>query len=78
MRAYDILSPQNGINKDEVQRAKSHQFYDNLQKGQVQNTDFERYIYGGNYNEKISDDRDKIEDEIQLKMLQDFKAPKRA
>jgi hypothetical protein len=42
-----------------------------LQKGQVDHKDFERYIYGGTFNEKNFDDRDKVETEMRQKLAQE-------
>jgi hypothetical protein len=60
-KAYEVFSPDDGSRKTDNYQNKSKEFYENLARGQVDHKDFERYIYGGSYNQKITDDRDKQE-----------------
>ena len=48
----------------------NNEFYDRLQKGDVERKDFERYIYGGSKNlQQKEDGRDKIEAHDRREML---------
>ena len=50
---------------------KVRQFHQDLQNGLAKPEDFERYIYGGNYDRKvISDDRDRAEDKVRDQIKQ--------
>jgi hypothetical protein len=35
-----------------------------LKKGTAATEDFERYIYGGTYNKRTTDQRDRVEEEV--------------
>ena len=71
-RAYQVLSPPQDSQKFDKLKSKSCQFYDDLKKGQVENKDFERYIYGGQHIKKNPDERDRIEENLR-DSIKDFK-----
>ena len=48
--AYNIFFPDTNEMKMDRYKNKSKEFFENLKKGQVEAKDFERYIYGGQYN----------------------------
>lgn len=54
--AYNIFFPDKNEHKSDQFRNRSKEFFDNLKKGQVDNTDFERYIYGAQFNKRTSDE----------------------
>jgi hypothetical protein len=60
--AYNLFFPNQHEVKMDRYRDKSKEFYDNLKKGNVAVEDFERYVYGGEKNRKVQDDRDKMDD----------------
>lgn len=68
VQAYELFSPKTNAKKSDQFQNTNKQFYDNIKKGQVNHEDFERYIYGGTYNKKTTDDRDKVEDEMRQKL----------
>ena len=46
-------------------KKKADMYYRDLNKGMADPKDFERYIYGGNYDRKFyHDDRDAVEDKV--------------
>ena len=54
--------PTNNL-KEKMGYNKRDKYYQDLKSGQAKPEDFERYIYGGNYDRKFqSDDRDALED----------------
>lgn len=63
-KAYEVFYPSPNESQEAKLRPKTQEFYDNLAKGQVEHSDFERYIYGGSYNQRSRDERDNIENEI--------------
>ena len=68
--AYGALTPgQDHLRTDTLEKLlpdqKREKFYQDLKTGLARPEDFERYIYGGNYDRKFGhDDRDRIEDEV--------------
>ena len=68
--AYGALQPgSNNLSTDNLEKLmpnqKRNQFYQDLQRGLAKPEDFERYVYGGNYDRKKGhDDRDAIEDKV--------------
>jgi hypothetical protein len=58
MRAYEVFTPVTDVKKSDEFKSTNKQFYEDLKRGLVSNEDFERYIYGGNRNEKGKDERD--------------------
>ena len=67
-QAYDIFNTKRDERKMDQFQSTNKQFYDNLKKGQVNNEDFERYIYGGTFNKRTSDERDRIEDDVRKQL----------
>ena len=67
-RAYESFVPTTERQRSDQFRNTTQEFYKNLSRGQVDNKDFERYIYGGSYNKLVEDDRDKIETEMRQKL----------
>ena len=48
---------------------KVRKYYDDMKAGLAKPEDFERYLYGGNYDRKFfHDDRDAIEDQARNKL----------
>ena len=48
---------------------KREQFHRDLKTGMAKPEDFERYIYGGNYDRKFyHDDRDAVEDKVRAQI----------
>ena len=43
-------------------RDTNAEFYRNLKKGDVDPKEFERYIYGGSFNKRNTDESDRVED----------------
>ena len=68
--AYGALQPgRDDMRTDNLEKLmptqKRNQFYQDLQRGLAKPEDFERYVYGGNYDSKFGhDDRDAIEDKV--------------
>lgn len=54
--AFEVFIPAPSADRMDKFRSKNDDFYKNLKKGQADVKDFERYIYGGNYNEMSKDD----------------------
>ena len=66
--AYEVLHPTadylptNNLDKL-MPTQRRDKFFKDLEKGMANKEDFERYIYGGNYDRKFyTDERDKMED----------------
>jgi hypothetical protein len=56
--AYEVFVPPPTADKSDRFRNKAGDFYKNLQKGQADVKDFERYVYGGSHNERSKDATD--------------------
>ena len=56
--AYQIFFPDQGLLKGDKLRNKSKDFFDGLQRGDVDAKDFEKYVYGGQHNNRQSDVKD--------------------
>jgi hypothetical protein len=66
--AYELFVPAPAADRMDKFRSKSDDFYKNLKKGQADVKDFERYIYGGNYNEMSKDATDIAEKDLEKTM----------
>ncbi|TNV72714.1 hypothetical protein FGO68_gene3592 [Halteria grandinella] len=66
--AYGLFVAPPDTHSSEKYKNKSEQFYKNIKKGQVDPTQFERYVYGGSYAQRTSDEVDKIESEVNQQM----------
>ena len=66
--AFHALQPDSDyLSTDNLEKLLPHQrrekFYKDVEKGMARPEDFERYVYGGNYDRKFyTDSRDRIED----------------
>ena len=63
IRAYAAINPDRKpyIKNRELLQNQNEKFYADLKKGVADPKDFERYIYGGAYNTRNTDDRDRDE-----------------
>lgn len=70
--AYHVFVPPPDAHQSDKFKNTNKQFYDNIKKGQVDHTEFERYIYGGTYAKRSQDNVDKVEEEVN-KQMRDYK-----
>ena len=70
--AYEVFVPPPTSDRMDQYRNKSGDFYKNLRKGQADVKDFERYIYGGSYNEMTKDQTDIVEKEME-KVMKEYR-----
>ena len=65
--AYNVFVPPTEANKSDKFQNRSEEFYNNIKKGQADVKDFERYVYGGTFNDRNKDQTDQIEAEVKKK-----------
>ncbi|CDW81037.1 UNKNOWN [Stylonychia lemnae] len=71
--AYKIFFPDQGIMKSDKLKNKSAQFFESLKRGEVEAKDFEKYVYGGQHNNRQSDVKEVEKEQQKLQILRDMK-----
>lgn len=57
--AYSVFFPDTGVMKSDSYKNRSKEFFESLKRGEVDNKDFERYIYGSSHNQRTTDEQDR-------------------